>query len=396
MTMSMRVMSAGAAYRYLLKSVAVGDGSRDMTAPLIRYYTTKGTPPGRWFGSGVPALGIPGTRVVEGQAVTEEQLRRLLGEGRDPLTGAPLGRAHRDFTTDANGARRRAVAGYDHTFSLPKSLSALWAVADAGTQALIATAHHETIRDMLAIIERDVAATRTGSKGPDGAVAQVPVRGVVATAFDHYDSRASDPHLHTHVVIANRVQGPDGRWRALDGRPIHAAVVALSETYTGMLMDRVHRELGVVWERRDRGERRAPAREIKGVPEKLIAEFSSRSHDIDAEHARCGGPTVNGGAAAPLVAATGRSSALRCPPGRRTRGPPRGRSRCAPGRSPGAARARGHRHRRAGPARRRSRPARFSPRSRCTRACRRAAAAEATREPRSPSSSHRALRTGRA
>lgn len=286
MTMSMRVMSAGAAYRYLLKSVAVGDGSRDMTAPLIRYYTAKGTPPGRWFGSGVPALGIPGTRVVEGQEVTEEQLRHLLGEGRDPLTGAPLGRAHRDFATDANGARRRAVAGYDHTFSLPKSLSALWAVADAGTQALIATAHHETIRDMLAIIERDVAATRTGSKGPDGAVAQIPVRGVVATAFDHYDSRASDPHLHTHVVIANRAQGPDGRWRTLDGRPIHAAVVALSETYTGMLMDRVHRELGAVWEQRDRGERRTPAWEIKGVPEELIAEFSSRSHDIDAEHER--------------------------------------------------------------------------------------------------------------
>lgn len=284
--MSMRVMSAGAAYRYLLKSVAVGDGSRDMTAPLIRYYMAKGSPPGRWFGSGVPGLGIPGNRVVEGAEVTEEQLRRLLGEGRDPLTGAPLGRAHRDFAKDRNGARRRAVAGYDHTFSLPKSLSVLWAVADGGTQALIAQAHHETIRDMLAIIERDVAATRTGARGPDGAVAQIPVRGVVATGFDHYDSRSSDPHLHTHLVIANRVQGPDGRWRTLDGRPIHAAVVALSETYTAMLMDRVHREMGVVWERRDRGERRAPAWEIRGVPEALIAEFSSRSQDIDAEHER--------------------------------------------------------------------------------------------------------------
>lgn len=283
--MSMRVMSAGAAYRYLLKSIAVGDGSRDMTAPLIRYYSAKGAPPGRWLGSGLSGIGVG--KVRGGDEVTEEQLRRLLGEARDPITGATLGRTHQQFRPRPDGSRRRrAVAGFDYTFSLPKSLSALWAVADGGTQALIAQALHESIRDVLAIIERDVAATRVGVRALDGAVAQVPVLGVVATGFDHYDSRAADPHLHTHMVIANRVQGLDGRWRTLDGRPIHAAVVALSETFTGMLMDRVHRELGIEWEQRDRGERRAPAWEIRGVPEALIAEFSSRSYDIDAEHDR--------------------------------------------------------------------------------------------------------------
>jgi conjugative relaxase-like TrwC/TraI family protein len=285
MTVSMRVMSAGAAYRYLLKSVAVGDGTRDMTAPLIRYYSAKGAPPGRWFGSGLPGLGAGEVR--DGDEVTEQQLRRLLGEGRDPVTGAALGRTYQQFRPRPDGLRkRRAVAGFDHTFSVPKSLSALWAVSDGGTQALIAQAHHESICDVLAIIERDVAATRVGMRGPGGAVAQVPVRGVLATGFDHYDSRAADPHLHTHMVIVNRAQGLDGRWRTLDGRPIHAAVVALSETFTGMLMDRMHRELGVDWEQRDRGERRAPAWEITRVPEALIAEFSSRSHDIDAEHDR--------------------------------------------------------------------------------------------------------------
>jgi conjugative relaxase-like TrwC/TraI family protein len=285
MTVAMRVMSAGAAYRYLLKSVVVGDGSRDMTAPLIRYYTEKGAPPGRWFGSGVE--GLAAGRIHDGEEVTETQLRRLLGEGRDPDTGMPLGRTHQSFAPRLDGSpRRRAVAGYDHTFSIPKSLSTIWAVADAGTQSLIARAHHETIRDVLALIERDVAVTRVGVRGSDGAVAQVAVRGVVATGFDHYDSRASDPHLHTHLVIANRAQGLDGRWRTLDGRPIHAAVVALSEIATTMLMDRVHRELGLEWEQRERGGRRAPAWEIKGVPEALIAEFSSRSHDIDAEHDR--------------------------------------------------------------------------------------------------------------
>ena len=104
----------------------------------------------------------------------------------------------------------------------------LWAVADAGTQALIAQAHHAAIAEVVAFIEREVAATRVGATGPDGAAAQVDVTGVIATAFDHYDSRAGDPHLHTHVVISNKVQtAQDGKWRSLDGRPMHAAVVAL-------------------------------------------------------------------------------------------------------------------------------------------------------------------------
>lgn len=100
---------------------------------------------------------------------------------------------------------------------------------------------------------------------------------MVATAFDHYDSRAGDPQLHTHVVIANHVQGPDGRWRTLYGNPLHAATVALSETYDAVLMDRLHRDIGVDWTRVDRGRDRNPGFEIDGVPQALIAAFSSRT-----------------------------------------------------------------------------------------------------------------------
>jgi conjugative relaxase-like TrwC/TraI family protein len=38
---------------------------------------------------------------------------------------------------------------------------------------------------------------------------------VLAVGFDHRTSREGDPLLHTHLVVANRVQGPDGRWTAL-------------------------------------------------------------------------------------------------------------------------------------------------------------------------------------
>ena len=75
-------------------------------------------------------------------------------------------------------------------------------------------------------MEREVAATRAGATPGEGAVAQVDVRGLIATAYDHYDSRAGDPHLHTHVVISNKVQTVlDNKWRSLDSRPMHAAVL---------------------------------------------------------------------------------------------------------------------------------------------------------------------------
>ena len=307
----MRVMSAGDGYKYLLRTVAAGDGDRALSTPLTRYYNAEGTPPGRWMGSGLPALGTG--QITSGHEVSEAQLQLLVGMGRDPVTGAPLGRAYpvykpiahrieertapvdprldpaahaRAITAieaeEAKRGTRRAVAGFDFTFSIPKSASVLWAVADAGTQSLIAQAHHDAVADMIAYMEREVAATRTGTNAADGAVAQVDVPGVIATAYDHYDSRAGDPHLHTHVVISNKVQTVlDGKWRSLDGRPLHAATVALSELHEAVFADHLARMLGVEWEARARGRDRNPAWAIADVPEELVAEFSTRARHID-------------------------------------------------------------------------------------------------------------------
>ena len=282
-TVSMRVMSAGDGFRYLLRTVAAGDGDRSLSTPLTRYYSAKGTPPGRWMGSGLHALG---STIVEGSEVSEEQLQRLIGLGCDPVTGEPLGRAYPVYEkgSDVATARRRAVAGYDFTFSIPKSASVLWGVADATTQALIVQAHHAAVAESLAFLEREVAATRTGVAVGDGAVAQVDVSGLIATAFDHFDSRAGDPHLHTHVVISNKVMTVlDGKWRSLDGRPMHAAVVALSELHETLFADSLTRSIGAQWEQRARGRDRNPAWAIASVPEALVTEFSTRSQHIDAE-----------------------------------------------------------------------------------------------------------------
>ena len=309
----MRVMSAGDGYKYLLRTVAAADGDRSLSTPLTRYYAEAGTPPGQWLGSGVASLGKG--QLAGGDRVSEAQLQLLMGMGRDPISGDPLGLAFPAYKSPAErveariadldpalspGAKgeavaqieaeeasrgtRRAVAGLDFTFSVPKSASALWAVADAGTQALIGEAHHRAVAEVVAFMEREVAATRTGATAGDGAVAQVDVTGLVATAFDHFDSRAGDPHLHTHVVISNKVQTVlDGKWRSLDGRPMHAAVVALSELHQAVFADHMTRTFGVEWESRDMGRDRNPAWAISSVPEQLVQEFSTRARHIDAE-----------------------------------------------------------------------------------------------------------------
>ena len=102
MTVSMRVMSAGDGYKYLLRTVAAGDGKRLLSTPLTRYYTEEGTPPGRWMGGGLRGLGDG--LVVEGAVVTEAQLQLLIGLGRDPETGEPLGRAYPVYRAAADQA----------------------------------------------------------------------------------------------------------------------------------------------------------------------------------------------------------------------------------------------------------------------------------------------------
>lgn len=316
MTVSMKLMSAGDGYRYLLKSVVSGDGNRSLSTPMTRYYTEAGTPPGRWIGAGLHTLGDG--QIKADDPVSEEQLALLLGLGRDPVTGDQLGRPYRQFVPNSKriadrvadlspsltGAQReeavaaitaeehelgqrRAVAGFDFTFSVPKSLSVLWGVSDAGTQALIVEAHHEAVRETLDLMERQVAATRTGSSNGSGAVAQVDVVGLIAAAFDHWDSRLGDPQLHTHVVVSNKVKtAGDGRWRSLDSRALHAATVAISEHYNAVLADRITRTFGLEWEARGRGKDRNPSWELSAVSDRLVREFSGRARMIEVEKDR--------------------------------------------------------------------------------------------------------------
>lgn len=286
---------------YYLSTTAKGDGKLSEVRDLTSYYVDSGSPAGRWFGAG-----LSGVSMESGQVVEKRHARRLFEELLDPITGQALGRRPIKTQVTPTGAttpkgklarnKREAVAGFDLTFSVPKSVSVLWAIADPATQGRLYAAHQAAIDQTLAWLEQNVIQARSGH----GGVAHVDVNGLIGTAFDHWDSRAGDPQLHTHAVIANRVQRKeDGQWVTLDSYTLHRHVVAASQMYNGLLFDEVQRRTGAVAEQRG-GEIRVaipdaeagPAAnylaesedpgsrfrvELAGVPDELIHEFSSRS-----------------------------------------------------------------------------------------------------------------------
>jgi len=280
--MSIRRMTLGAGYRYLMSSVARADEAGPARG-LSAYYAANGTPPGRFLGAGLAGLG-DGQGVAAGSAVTEDQLWRMLGMLQDPLTGQQLGRLPRGrqmVFVDHLGRVRKApqsVAGFDLTFSVPKSVSVGWALADEPTRARIHAAHRKAVEQVIAYGEGQVFATRTGHAG---AVSE-DVRGVVATAFDHWDSRAGDPQLHTHVVVLNRAQAvSDGVWRTLDSKALFRAAVGMSELYNGLLADELTRDLGWGWTPQARRRSTVPKWEVDGISAELREVFSQRSTAIE-------------------------------------------------------------------------------------------------------------------
>jgi conjugative relaxase-like TrwC/TraI family protein len=195
--------------------------------------------------------------------------------GREPIDARELaGQIAKD-----SRPRTQTVAGFDLTFSPVKSVSTLWAVADPAVAAVIERAHQAAVKDALSFIEQHALFTRTGPQG----IRQVNVRGLVATAFTHRDSRAGDPDLHTHVAVANKVQTLDGRWLSIDGRVLFKANVAASETYNTALEHHLRDNLGVRFtERPGTDPTKRPVREIVGVDPRLNQRWSTRRVHIEA------------------------------------------------------------------------------------------------------------------
>ena len=164
--------------------------------------------------------------------------------GRDPLEARELS----SFIASQDRAATTAVAGYDLTFTPVKSVSALWAIAPAPVAEAVRDAHRAAVADALSWLETNAVYTRGGA----GGVQQLDTTGMIAAAFEHRDSRAGDPNLHTHVAVSNKVRvrhldGTHGRWLALDGRVLHKAAVCASERYNTRLEAELHARLGLTF-----------------------------------------------------------------------------------------------------------------------------------------------------
>jgi conjugative relaxase-like TrwC/TraI family protein len=256
--------------RYYERSVAAG---------IEDYYAGRGESPGMWIGRGAAALGL-----LEG-VVEDGQLHTLI-QGDHPITGENLRRRHpraRTITVEridpASGERRREektlrpVAGFDLVFSVPKSVSLLHALGDEQTRRAVNEAHTAAWQAALAYLEDEACVVRRGT----GGVHREHGDGFVAAAYQHRTSRAQEPHLHTHVIVANMARRPsDGKWRALDGEAILKTYrLAAGYLYQAHLRAELSQSLGVEWEAPHKG-----LADLKGVAREVIDEFSTRRAQV--------------------------------------------------------------------------------------------------------------------
>lgn len=221
--------------------------------------------PTQWMGEGARELGLEGP-------VDLETFTDIL-HGNLP-NGVMLGK-------EVQGAHVHRP-GHDFTFSAPKSVSML--ILAGGDKRLL-EAHHDAVKETLAIMEQTVSARDT----KEGVTRIVTSGKMVAALFTHDTSRNLDPQIHTHAVMAN-VTELDGRWKALATDTIHGAGFIETAYRNQITYGKIYRNVlkgkaeTIGYETVPTGGRH-DLWEIKGFTEAVLEEFSSRHREI---HARAG------------------------------------------------------------------------------------------------------------
>ena len=184
----------------------------------------------------------------------------------------------RQFIAENSKKHQTAIAGFDLVFTPSKSVSIAWGLGDKELRKSIEAAHEHAIQDVVRHLESNVVMTRRGHNG----IRQIDTKsGINGTKFRHYDSRAGDPNLHDHVVIANRVEGSDDKWSSIDGRTLYQYGVECSELYNSKVQEYVTNLTGLQFEPRMQNGK--PIHEIVGISDEMVRAFSSRRGDISAE-----------------------------------------------------------------------------------------------------------------
>ena len=240
----------------MLSIGAMGAGQGNYYLDLARedYYLEGGEPPGRWLGRGAEVLGLTGE--------VDKQALRNLFLGVSPDQDRPL-------IQNAGGADHQP--GWDLTFSVPKSVSTLWAVADFETRQVIQEAHHKAVTEALEYLQEEAAYTRRGKGGAEREAASL----IIAT-FEHGTSRTFDPQLHTHALILNVGMRRDGTSGTIESKPFYDHKMTAGALYRVELAAELEKRLGLECERVRNWF------EVKGVPKELTEEFSKRRAEIEA------------------------------------------------------------------------------------------------------------------
>ncbi|MBN3905025.1 MAG: relaxase domain-containing protein [Nostoc sp. NMS1] len=209
-----------------------------------------------WSGQGAEKLGLSGA--VDDEEAFKNIIEGLTPDGREVLNA-------RVVKEKGKGERRAAL---DCTFSAPKSVSLM---ALVGGDTRLIDAHHQALKETLELIEQRYAYTRvTDNSGRH----RVKTGNLVVAQFDHIESRDLDPHLHTHCLLMNMTQTPDGRWLSLGNNEIFANKKFLGMAYQSYLAREVQK-LGYEIELRKHGQF-----DIKGFKEEDLEAFSQRRQQI--------------------------------------------------------------------------------------------------------------------
>lgn len=206
-------------------------------------------PAGYWLG------GCANELVLEGDIQDGQLLAALTGH--DPNTGEAL----------AKNAGDEHKPGWDCTYSAPKSVSAIWAVADENLRSKIEDAHRQSVAESIRYLEENAACTRHGHGGN----VKVPASengGLLVAVYEHHTSRNQDPQIHSHCLVVNL--NKDGRGIDLDT----SHKMAAGALYRAELAHQL-RQIGFEIERDGK------SFAVKGVPTELVEKWSSRRNEIE-------------------------------------------------------------------------------------------------------------------
>ncbi|MDE0001399.1 MAG: conjugative relaxase [Rhodospirillaceae bacterium] len=212
-----------------------------------------------WAGRGAAELGL------QGQVDPDSFSQVLAGEVPDG-SGQRLGRR-------IGQGKIHHRPGRDLTFSAPKSVSL---AALVGGDERIVNAHDRAVKKSLGWFEKNVAETRVQDAATGQMVRTRDQKTVIAT-FRHETSRNLDPALHTHSVIANMLQGPDGKWRTMANERLYRSKMLLGAMYRSELAAEL-KDLGYGIEKTHADGRF----EIAGVSRETVEAFSTRRAEIEA------------------------------------------------------------------------------------------------------------------